>query len=209
MSFPLLQSGNVCFARTDKPGKLLMVTVDKPNMFSMAIFSLVLLPSGSAFTCYLCPTDFTVLHQELFWASQLMPHELYRLSFWGRTHHPLTSANAPSSSTTDEVLICFDLSIPTPFFLTLQKCLISEPEQLGMCSWELSFTLEYMHVALLGISGRFEYIFNIKGLYFKKKRLMILAAQLWGTWKEPDFEATLSSENQANKLHTQNICFFL
>lgn len=38
---------------------------------------------------------------------------------------------------------------------------------------------------------------------------MILAAQLWGTWKEPDFEAMLSSENQASKLHTQNTCFFL
>lgn len=66
MSFPVLQSGNVCFAQTDNPGKLLMVTVDKLNMFSMAIFSLVLFPSGSAFTCYLCPTDFSGLHQELF-----------------------------------------------------------------------------------------------------------------------------------------------
>lgn len=44
----------------------MMVTADKANMFSMAVFNLVLFPSGSAFTCYLCPTDFTGLHQELF-----------------------------------------------------------------------------------------------------------------------------------------------
>lgn len=75
MTFPLLQSGNVCFAQTSNPKKLLMVSADKPNMFSMVGFALVSFPSGSAFVCYLCPTHFTGLHQELFQASHFMPHE--------------------------------------------------------------------------------------------------------------------------------------
>lgn len=38
---------------------------------------------------------------------------------------------------------------------------------------------------------------------------MILAAQLWGIRKEPDFEATLCSDDQASQLYIQNTRFFL
>jgi len=68
--------------------------------------------------------------------------------------------------------------------------------------------LEYVHVALLGISGRSEYIFNIKGSYLKKKTDDSSRPAL-KDMKGTDSEATLSSENQASKLHAQTTCFFL
>lgn len=60
--------------------------------------------------------------------------------------------------------------IPIPSFFNVARIPFQKQNSWACCSWELSFTLEYVHVAPLGISGMFEYVCNIKGLYFFLKR---------------------------------------
>lgn len=140
--------------------------------------------SGTLFTRYPGSIHFSGLHQELLWASQLLGRDSmsHELSFWGRTCQHLTAA-APLQMKCWSVLIS---SSPCPFFSLHYKAVFFQNQNnWPCCSWELSFTLENVHVALLYISGRLEYICNTKGLCLKKW-LMILAAQLWGTWKKHD-----------------------
>ena len=148
----------------------------QPNKLSMAMFSLEL---------------FSHVIQVLFISVVSIrsysepPNSWAETAGVGAMRIPMPASHC-CSSTADEVLICFDIFIPMPFFFLHYKAVYFQNQNnWPCCSWELSFTLENVHIALMYISGRLEYICNTKGLCLKKW-LMILAAQLWGTWKKHD-----------------------
>lgn len=148
MSFSLLQPGNICSAQTNNPVKLLVVTTQQA--FYGHVFS------GSLFPRYLCSINFSGLHQGLHWASQLLGRDSmsHELSFWGRTCQHLTAA-VPLQKCWSVLVSSSSCSF---FFLHCKAVFFQNQNNWACCIWELSFTLENVHIALLCISGRLEYI---------------------------------------------------